>query len=245
MSSKRVVCISGIYWESNSDTLHASGYSPKNEAYRVPDWITPLKLNSSSLQTEMMLGRQWHNETLFWVPETNFKGRYILYMLSFNVVPFQNHPYLSAFLLVLERDQTKNSKPAIGNTIVKMGLLQQLLVLQVGCFFNPRCWWLWNLRKTWNISHGEFCQFWRGIFFHDYSGFPPWKGPCFPKKMDYKKFHSFKPQMLDRRGAKASKRSSATWKGEVIQVHNQEGGHLKHPNLYKDPMLPQKSTKSS
>lgn len=56
-------------------------------------------------------------------------------MLSFNIVPFQNHPYLSALLLVLERDQIKNSKPAIGNSIVKMGHLQQLLVLQVGCVF--------------------------------------------------------------------------------------------------------------
>ena len=136
----------------------------------------------------MMLGRQWHNETLFWVPETNFRS--FIYMLSFNIVPFQNHPYLSAFLLVLERDQTKNSKPAIGNTIVKMGLLQQLLVLQVGCCLSswleiPRCWWVWNVWKTWQTSHGHFCQFWRVFFFMVIFWVSPMKRAMFPKKMDH------------------------------------------------------------
>ena len=204
----------------------------------------------------MMLGRQWHNETLFWVPETNFRS--FIYMLSFNIVPFQNHPYLSAFLLVLERDQTKSSKPAIGNTIVKMGLLQQLLVLQVGCCLsswleNPRCWWVWNAWKTWQTSHGHFCQFWRVFFFHgNILGFPHEKGHVSQKDGPHK-FHSFKPQMLDRRGAKASKRSSATWKGEVIQVRQPGRGETWNIYTYKRiqcmvyllKQLPRKSTKSS
>lgn len=50
----------------------------------------------------------------------------------------------------------------------------------------------------------------RFFFFHgNILGFPHEKGHVSQKDGPHK-FHSFKPQMLDRRGAKASKRSSAT-----------------------------------